>query len=114
MECPNCEEHVSARRIFNTRSRLIDCEKCGVRMRVTGFWWFSLTPLLAFSLFPFGSLPDSLLWSTLILAASVVLAYFVAFRAFVRLVKMESQSPKDSGAAAPPPGSPPSSSRLTS
>jgi hypothetical protein len=114
MKCPNCGERMSALRILNTRSRVIGCEKCGVRMRVTGLWWFLLVPMLVFFLFPFGSLPGNLLWSTLILVVSVVLAYYVAFRAFVRLVKMESQGPKDSGATAPPPESPPSSSRLSS
>ena len=89
MKCLSCGANISALKLLNTRSKEISCDKCNVRMGVSGVWWFLVAPMLALFFFPFASLPENLFLSVPVVIATVVFAYYITFRVFVRVVIKE-------------------------
>jgi hypothetical protein len=87
MNCTACGARLSTLRILG-HSRSLTCPCRETTLRVSGYWFFVLVPMIFFFLVPFAPHFQSTIAEFLFLALLIVLAYVAAFLLFVRVVAL--------------------------
>ena len=86
MKCSCCRSDVAALRVLAAKSKVVECGSCGARGSVRGWVAFLVAPMLLFFVFPVAPLPSNGWLSTGLVVLTVVVAYVLAYWAFVRVI----------------------------
>jgi hypothetical protein len=90
MQCPNCATEIPASEALSKKFMI--CPSCQSQLRATGTMWFVVVPTILVGIFPFWL--SNINSATLLLLLSLFLlgVYWISFKFFVRLRKVNVDS----------------------